>query len=843
MNVLRASVESAKAGMTSTAVAADALTTVLNAYGLSGEKSTDVSDLLFQVVKRGKLNFEELAGSIGRVVPIAASSGVTLEEVGAILATTTRAGLDAAEATTSFRGILTSLLTPTKEASGALQELGFSTDVPIFKQKSLTDVMNILISSTDQQKLAIFGNVRALTGFSSVVQQNTEYQKDLEIMTKRSGSTAVAYGQATNTAAFGVAKMREALSQVSIIMGEKLFPVIQTVSKSVSGFADLLKSLPAGIITFGVTLAAMSGILTSVGGGILVVWGNILKMVSAMATLNTTTKMLTLTTAGYLGIISLTVAAAVTLSEALEKLKTAADANNAEIDKGNQAILSNQQIMERAANANRAYAAATTKAEKDKILAQTSAAEISKGLLMMAEVQERAGHSEKAARWKEEATAYSQLAKTKTATDKEKAASTSQTNALITEDERKKNDLMFELGKIDSDSRTAFLKKAVDQTKEGTVQRYEAEKSLVQFKFETAKTAYENDVNLGNMTVEQKIARLEELKNIAQGWAEYDGTISKNLTEMKKGLIDEEYQAEYKKRDAVLQMESDLSNDLASLGMVTADMRIADIDREARRRITQAANAKMTDIELAEYSIKVNAVAAEKKIKITNEEAKIKRDKAIETAEQGVKLLGYLLGSETEGFETRKEQAIFMLNVEKALAIAKLYTQSIAMGGPLGLLTAAAGTLQIISEYNAQIGAINQASSKMNEGKLDFETNLTDLEKMRLDTSAANIDKQLDATSKLTDLEKERTAAAQEGTASRVAGMKGEEYKQENNYNIEVGGVVVNVDLGAITVASDEQFESLLTRIGDACAQSVYPAVLMALKIFKTAQNRIAEAT
>ena len=60
LDVLAVAVKAAKAGMTDTATSADALTTVLNSYGLSAQYAQSVSDLLFSVVKRGKLTFADL---------------------------------------------------------------------------------------------------------------------------------------------------------------------------------------------------------------------------------------------------------------------------------------------------------------------------------------------------------------------------------------------------------------------------------------------------------------------------------------------------------------------------------------------------------------------------------------------------------------------------------------------------------------------------------------------------------------------------------------------------------------------------------------------------------------
>ncbi len=90
LDVLTVSVKAAKAGFTTTAIAADAITTVLNSYNLEAERATDVSHKLFAIVKRGKTTFEELAPNIGKVASLANTAGVSFDELGATIATLTR---------------------------------------------------------------------------------------------------------------------------------------------------------------------------------------------------------------------------------------------------------------------------------------------------------------------------------------------------------------------------------------------------------------------------------------------------------------------------------------------------------------------------------------------------------------------------------------------------------------------------------------------------------------------------------------------------------------------------------------------------------------------------------
>ena len=103
MKVLEVSAKSAIGGMTDTATAADAITTLLNAYKMSADEAEKVSDQLFTTAKLGKTTFGELGQSIAQVAPIAAAYGVEMDQVLAAVATLTKSGTPTAQAMTQIR--------------------------------------------------------------------------------------------------------------------------------------------------------------------------------------------------------------------------------------------------------------------------------------------------------------------------------------------------------------------------------------------------------------------------------------------------------------------------------------------------------------------------------------------------------------------------------------------------------------------------------------------------------------------------------------------------------------------------------------------------------------------
>lgn len=106
MKILEVSAKAAVGGLTETETAADAITTILNAYKMSAEEAGTVSDQLFTTVRLGKTTFGELGASIAQVTPIAAAYGISIDQVLGAVASLTKQGTPTAQAMTQIRAAI-----------------------------------------------------------------------------------------------------------------------------------------------------------------------------------------------------------------------------------------------------------------------------------------------------------------------------------------------------------------------------------------------------------------------------------------------------------------------------------------------------------------------------------------------------------------------------------------------------------------------------------------------------------------------------------------------------------------------------------------------------------------
>ncbi|MFI2744194.1 phage tail tape measure protein [Zhouia sp. PK063] len=181
LKLLETSAKAAVAGVTDTETAADGLTTILNAFRISADKSNDVADALFNTVKLGKTTFGELAQSISQVAPIAASSNIPLNEVLSIIASLTKQGVPTAQAMTQVRSAIVGMNEAGKlDGTKTLQQ----------NMQSLFDTLNG--NQTAIQKEV--GRVEALQAILGVSGKNAESaNKDLQSYNDTLGATETAF--------------------------------------------------------------------------------------------------------------------------------------------------------------------------------------------------------------------------------------------------------------------------------------------------------------------------------------------------------------------------------------------------------------------------------------------------------------------------------------------------------------------------------------------------------------------------------------------------------------------------------------------------------------------------
>lgn len=246
-NAISASVDTARAtefvlqatklatgGFTNETTAVDVLTTTINAYKLEISEAAKISDYLITTQNLGKTSVDELASSIGKVIPIAAAYNVRMDQLSTCYAVLTANGIATAETTTYLKAMLNELGDSGSTVSKVLtNETGYSFADLMKKGETLGDIMKVLGDSVGGNAGAfneLWSSSEAGIGALTLLNAGTEkYTEVLQQMESCTGATESAYQKMTDTAQMANDRMTNAFENLKITVGEQLKPSLEEV--------------------------------------------------------------------------------------------------------------------------------------------------------------------------------------------------------------------------------------------------------------------------------------------------------------------------------------------------------------------------------------------------------------------------------------------------------------------------------------------------------------------------------------------------------------------------------------------------------------------------------------
>lgn len=277
VNFVAQATKLATAGFTDSASALDVMSTVMNAYKLSAEDTTRVTDVLIMTQNKGKTTVGELSASMGKAIPTAAAFNVNLEQLAAAYATTTANGIATAESTTYINSMIKELGDSGSDVGKIIQEkLGMSFSEAMASGMSLGDVLNVLNehgAETGQTMYDMFGSAEAASAAATLASDGaSKFTENLEAMNGAAGITDESF-EKMQTTTFDLNRAMNEIKNVMIELGSTigtaLQPAIEGFVNGVHGFTEWFKSIgPEGqrvILVIAGIVAAIGPLLTVVG--------------------------------------------------------------------------------------------------------------------------------------------------------------------------------------------------------------------------------------------------------------------------------------------------------------------------------------------------------------------------------------------------------------------------------------------------------------------------------------------------------------------------------------------------------------------------------------------------
>lgn len=236
-------VKLAKGGFTETATAVDVLTTAINAYGLAAEDATHISDVLITTQNAGKTTVDELANSMGPIIPIAKNAGESIEGLCTELAIMTKNGNDTAESVTMLKSMFSELSSTGSNVDKTLREISGKSFAELKSEGQTTaDVLNTLsdyAASSGKTLKDLFGSIEAGTAALSLVSDGgADFANILDQMSNSAGAAEKAYETMANTIEERVNKLKNKFTLQFTEIGEKLLPQIEKFADYIDDHFD-----------------------------------------------------------------------------------------------------------------------------------------------------------------------------------------------------------------------------------------------------------------------------------------------------------------------------------------------------------------------------------------------------------------------------------------------------------------------------------------------------------------------------------------------------------------------------------------------------------------------------
>ena len=238
----------------------DAVTTMMNAYGLKVQDMGRLMDWFYQIVKSGKTTGPALAQSLGMIASTAASAKVPIDQLGAGIATLTTT-MPTSQAITSFNQAIMAFIKPTQEAAEVAAQYGFEMSAAALEQKGFIGMLEEIRQKTGGNVAVmakLFTSVEALK--AALALGGTQFEFFNQVL-KDFGSNAGAAEKGFSAIARSDNKKWEAmlvvLKKVGTVLGDMTFQVL-TLYGALDPVYQKLYSLSSGTIKTLATVAALT---------------------------------------------------------------------------------------------------------------------------------------------------------------------------------------------------------------------------------------------------------------------------------------------------------------------------------------------------------------------------------------------------------------------------------------------------------------------------------------------------------------------------------------------------------------------------------------------------------
>jgi TP901 family phage tail tape measure protein len=255
----------AAAGQLDVGAAGEIAATALNQFNLAGKDLPHVADLLAAGAGKAQGSVTDLSTALNYVGPVAHSMGISIDETVGVLAEFASAGLVGEQGGTAFRGMLSSLLSPSLQASNAMHDLGinlYDANGNFVGMQAtaqiLHDKLGGLDDATRNQALGqIFGNAQ-LAAATVLYQNGGQAVADWTAKVNDQGFAARQAAQLMDNLSGDLEKFSSGVETAFIQAGSGGNAALRSIVQGATGVVNSLGQIPGPVLLAGSALSALA---------------------------------------------------------------------------------------------------------------------------------------------------------------------------------------------------------------------------------------------------------------------------------------------------------------------------------------------------------------------------------------------------------------------------------------------------------------------------------------------------------------------------------------------------------------------------------------------------------
>ena len=276
----------AKAGFTSTTTAVDVLTTAINAYGSGAGTADEISNKLVRTQNLGKTTVDELASSMGKIIPTASAMGVNIDNLSSGYVSLTKQGIATAEATTYMNSMFNELGDSGTTLGGVIKEkTGMSFQDCMKSGMSLADVLQVTKQYADDNGIAyneLWSSAEAGKAGLAILNGGVdEFNNTVSTMADKTDDVGQAL-EKLNTPSTKAHKAINRIKNSGIELGTAFIESLTPTLEKVCGVVEKATTWFDGLDDHAKTMIATAMAVGAVASPILVVGGKMIKGIGSM---------------------------------------------------------------------------------------------------------------------------------------------------------------------------------------------------------------------------------------------------------------------------------------------------------------------------------------------------------------------------------------------------------------------------------------------------------------------------------------------------------------------------------------------------------------------------------